>query len=104
MEFWGFFITILICLILDYCPWRPITFIVALLTTAYFGGVAIFLLLDIRRRNWGWGDIVGVIFCLFFVECQHKALLGFIKKLVIAEESLFLRGNHFSMQKEITHF
>ena len=87
MEFWGFFITILICLILDYCPWRPITFIVALLTTAYFGGVAIFLLLDIRRRNWGWGDIVGVIFCLFFVWMGQQKLVRCYKeeKLVKGE-------------------
>lgn len=75
MEFWFFFIVIFISLILEYCPWRPITFIVALLTTAYLGGVATFSLLEIRTGDREWADIWGVIFCLGFAWYSLQRLV-----------------------------
>lgn len=75
MEFWFFFIVIFISLILEYCPWRPITFIVALLTTAYFGGVATFSLLEIRTGDREWADIWSVIFGLGFAWYSLQRLV-----------------------------
>ena len=75
MEFWSSVIMVFIGLILEYCPWRPITFIVALLTTAFFGGMALFQLHNILWGDGEWGDIWIVIFSLFFAWIGQQKLV-----------------------------
>ena len=80
MEVWFLFIMIFISLVLGYCPWKPITFIVASLTIAFFGVAAIFHFHTILREDWDCASIVALTISLLFALIGLQSLVQCCKE------------------------